>query len=448
MGRLRRTTELSLIVLGSLIVAGAYTLASLGRNASIPANLVSFLGIILALLVTAHLATRWLAPEADGLLLPLAALLNGLGFVFIVRLAGERGVPSDLPGLQATWTALGITAYVGTLLFVRKTRMLDRYRYSFALAGIVLLLIPLVPGVGRQINGARIWASIGPINFQPGEFAKIALAVFFASYLVEKRELLRIATTRIGPLHLPELRHLGPLLLAWGFSIIVMVAEKDLGSSLLFFALFAVMVWVATDRIAYPLTALVLFCGGAYLAWTQFGHVQDRVSIWLNPWEDASGTGFQVLQSMFAFATGGITGTGLGLGDPERIPEVETDFIFAAIGEELGLFGATAVLLCYLLMIGSGLRVAMRADAPFDKLLAVGLTALLGFQTFIIIGGVTRLVPLTGITLPFVSYGGSSLLANYVLLALLMRISDDTAQRERRRLEAEANPNTIQTVSA
>lgn len=435
MGRVRRTTELGLIVLGSLIITGAYTLASLGRNASVPADVGPFLGIILALLVSAHLATRWLAPDADGLLLPLAALLNGLGFVFIVRLAGERRVPENLPGLQSTWTALGIAAYVGTLLLVRKTKMLDQYRYTFALLGIGLLMVPLIPGIGRQINGARIWASIGPINFQPGEFAKIVLAIFFASYLVEKRELLRIATTRLGPIHLPELRHLGPLLLAWGASIIVMVLEKDLGSSLLFFALFAVMVWVATDRIAYLISALVMFMGGAYVAWTQFTHVQARVDIWLDPWADPSNKGFQVLQSMFAFASGGITGTGLGLGDPERIPEVQTDFIFAAIGEELGLFGATAVLLCYLLMIGSGLRVAMRAESAFDKLLAVGLTALLGIQTFIIIGGVTRLVPLTGITLPFVSYGGSSLLANYVLLALLMRISDETAKREKLRAE-------------
>ncbi len=435
MGRVRRTTELGLIILGSLIITGAYTLASLGRNASVPANVGPFLGIILALFISAHLATRWLAPDADGLLLPLAALLNGLGFVFIVRLAGERRVPDDLPGLQSTWTALGIAAYVGTLLLVRKTKMLDQYRYSFAVLGIGLLMVPLIPGIGRQINGARIWASIGPINFQPGEFAKIVLAIFFASYLVEKRELLRIATIRIGPIHLPELRHLGPLLLAWGASIIVMVLEKDLGSSLLFFALFAVMVWVATDRIAYLISALVMFMAGAYAAWTQFSHVQARVDIWLDPWADPSNKGFQVLQSMFAFASGGLTGTGLGLGDPERIPEVETDFIFAAIGEELGLFGATAVLLCYLLMIGSGLRVAMRAESAFDKLLAVGLTALLGIQTFIIIGGVTRLVPLTGITLPFVSYGGSSLLANYVLLALLMRISDETAKREKRRAE-------------
>ncbi len=443
MGKVRRTTELGLIVLGCLIVTGAYTLASLGRNASIPANLGPFLGIILALMIGAHLATRWLAPEADGLLLPLAALLNGLGFVFIVRLAGERRVPSDLPGLQSTWTALGIAAYVGTLLLVRKTRMLDQYRYSFAVLGIGLLMVPLIPGIGRQINGARIWASIGPINFQPGEFAKIVLAIFFASYLVEKRELLRIATARIGPIHVPELRHLGPLLLAWGASIIVMVLEKDLGSSLLFFALFAVMVWVATDRVAYLISALIMFMGGAYAAWTQFSHVQARVDIWLDPWADPSNKGFQVLQSMFAFATGGLTGTGLGLGDPERIPEVETDFIFAAIGEELGLFGATAVLLCYLLMVGSGLRVAMRAESPFDKLLAVGLTALLGIQTFIIIGGVTRLVPLTGITLPFVSYGGSSLLANYVLLALLMRISDETAARERLRAEEGAGVRKV-----
>jgi peptidoglycan glycosyltransferase len=263
--------------------------------------------------------------------------------------------------------------------------------------------------------------SIGPIGFQPGEFAKIALAIFFAGYLTERRELLKEFAF--------DLKVLGPVLLAWGVSLVVMTAERDLGSSLLFFALFVVLLWVATGRALYLVAGAVLFVGGALFAWSSFSHVQQRVDIWLDPWVDAGGDGFQVVQSWFALAWGGVGGTGLGLGNPERIPVVETDFIFAAIGEELGLFGTTAIIVAYMLMIGTGLRIAVRADDTFDKLLATGLTTLLGVQAFIIMAGVTRLLPLTGVTLPFVSYGGSSLLGNYVLLALLVRISDDTARR-------------------
>ncbi|NNE74575.1 MAG: FtsW/RodA/SpoVE family cell cycle protein [Acidimicrobiales bacterium] len=429
MSRVRRTTELGLIILGALIVVAAYTLASLGSDAVIPANLLPFLGIVLGLLLFAHLATRRLAPFADGLLLPLAALLNGIGYVMIARLAGERGVSGDLPGLQATWTALGIAAYVGTLLFVPRVRDLQRYRYSIGVVGIVLLLLPLFPIIGRNIFGARIWISIGPVNLQPGEFAKIALAIFFAGYLVEKRDLLRVATWRIGPLWLPEPKHLGPVVVAWGFSLVVMVFERDLGSSLLFFALFVVLIWIATERISYLIISLVLFTGGAVAAWSTFGHVKTRVNIWRNPWDSYLGEGRQLTESSFALADGGLTGTGLGLGTPERIDVVESDFIFAAIGEELGLLGGTAVILCYLLFAGSGLRIAVRAEGAFEKLLAVGLTTLMAVQAFVIIGGIIRIVPLTGITLPFVSYGGSSLLSNYVLLALLVRTSHEAETR-------------------
>ena len=415
---LRRRTELGLVLLAGVITASAYVLASLGRTASIPADIWPFLGIVLGLMAAAHLATRRLARGADGLLLPLAGLLNGLGYVFIARL------DQDLAGLQAVWTAVGIGAYVATLLLVRRTRDLERYRYTFMLVGVALLLMPLLPGIGRNINGARIWVSLGPLNFQPGEFAKIVLAVFFASYLVEKREVLGLAAIRIGPVALPDLRTLGPVLLAWGASLLVMSAERDLGSSLLFFALFVVMLWVATGRTTYLAVGGVLFAAGSYTAWRLFDHVQTRVSTWIDPWSDFSGRGFQIAQATFALAWGGVAGTGIGLGNPDRIPVAETDFIFAAIGEELGLLGSVAIVAAYLLMIGAGLRVALRAEAPFDKLLAAGLTTILGLQAFIIIGGVIRLVPLTGITLPFVSYGGSSLVANYVLLALLMRVSD------------------------
>lgn len=419
----RRNTELGLILLVVVITAAAYTLASLGTLSVIPANIVPFLLAMLGLLVAAHLAVRRLAPDADPLLLPLAALLNGLGYVFIARL--DEG----LAGLQAGWTALGITAFVVTLAFVRRVRDLERYRYLIGFAGVFLLLMPLIPGVGNTINGARIWVSLGPVNFQPGEFAKIALAIFFASYLAEKRELLGMATFRVGPLRTPEPKHLGPILLAWGFSLVVMFYEKDLGSSLLFFALFVVLLWVATERIAYVVVSVGLFAIGAYIAFAQFAHVQQRVDTWLDPWPTRDGSGYQVTESWFALAFGGITGTGPGLGMPNRIPVVESDFIFAAIGEELGLAGATLVLAAFLLFVGSGLRVAASAEEAFDKLLATGLTFLIGLQAFIIIAGVVRLLPLTGVTLPFISYGGSSLVANYVLLALLLRISHDSAQR-------------------
>lgn len=423
---LRRRTELGLIVVGALITAGAYALAGLGRDAEIPANLVPFLGIVLGLLVTAHVAVRRLAPDADGILLPLAALLNGIGYVFIVRLDEAQADGGRLAGLQALWTAVGIGAFIATLLFVRRSRSLERYRYTFAAIGLGLLLLPLLPVIGRTINGSRIWISIGPANFQPGEAAKIVLALFFAGYLVERRELLALSTFRLGPLHLPDPKHLGPILLAWGVSLGVMTLQKDLGSSLLFFVLFVVMLWIATGRVTYLTLGGTLFLAGATFAYTQFSHVQDRVAVWLDPWPVADDEGYQIVEASFALADGGIAGTGIALGTPTRIPEVETDFIFAAIGEELGLIGATAVLCAYLLMVGAGLRVALRAESAFDTLLASGLTTLLGVQTFIIIGGITRTLPLTGVTLPFVSYGGSSLVMNYVLLALLLRISDNS----------------------
>jgi cell division protein FtsW (lipid II flippase) len=422
-GRRRRTTELGLLILAALVICGAYALASLGRSASVPADIVPFLGVILGLLIGAHIAIRKLAPAADPLLLPLAAILNGIGYVFIARIDG------DLAGLQASWTAVSILGFVATLVVVRDLRILQRYRYTFGLIGVLLLVMPLLPVIGREYFGSRIWVSIGPVNFQPGEFAKICLALFFAGYLTERRELLGVATFRIGPINTPDPKHFAPILLATGFTLIVMVFERDLGSALLFFVLFIVMLWVATGRGAYVAVGALLFSGAAYLAWTQFSHVQDRVAIWLDPWSDPEGAGFQVIQAAYAMAWGGTTGTGPGLGVAGRIPADESDFIFAVIGEELGLLGATAVLCAFLLLAGSGLRIARRSSDGFSGLLVVGLTALLAFQAFIIIGGVIRLLPLTGVTLPFVSYGGSSLVANYVLLALVVRASDQAAQR-------------------
>jgi len=419
----RRSTELGLVVMAGAITGAAYTLASLGKNSTIPPVIVPFLVAVLGLLLIAHIATRVLARGADPTLLPLVALLNGLGYVMIARLSDR------LAGLQTTWTLLAVIAYVVTLFVVQRAADLARYKWTFFAVGAGLLVLPLVPGIGASFGGARIWVSIGPANFQPGEFAKIALAIFFAGYLAERRELIATGTWHVGPLRLPEPRHLLPILLAWGFSVVAMVGLKDLGASLLFFSLFVVMLWVATERTSYLVIGVGLFAGAAYAAWKLFDNVQTRVAIWRDPWAQYEGKGYQIVQAMFALANGGTGGTGLGRGSPNKIPEVQNDFIFAAFGEELGLFGATAILISFMLIMGAGFRVAIRSERPFEKILAVGLTTIFGLQAFIIIGGVIRVVPLTGITLPFVSYGGSSLLANYVLLALLMRISDSTARR-------------------
>jgi cell division protein FtsW (lipid II flippase) len=421
--RQRRSTELSLVVLAGAITVTAYVVASLGANSVIPARVVPFLLLVLALVATAHIAVRVLARGADGTLLPLAVLLHGIGYVMITRLDDR------LAGLQATWSLVAIAAFVVTLLLVQRPIDLARYKWTLFAIGAALLMLPMVPGVGYSVGGARIWVSVGPINFQPGEFAKIALAVFFAGYLAERRELIAASTWRIGPVHLPEPRYIAPIFVAWAFSVVVMVGQKDLGSSLLFFTLFVVMMWVATERVSYLLLGAVLFAGAAFAAWKTFDHVQTRVDIWIDPWSRSLDRGYQIVQALYGIGDGGVLGTGLGRGTPDKVPEAQNDFIFAAIGEELGLIGASSVLMSYLLLIGAGMRIALRTDRTFEKLLAVGLTTIVGVQAFIIMGGVVKLVPLTGITLPFVSYGGSSLLANYILLALLLRLSDAGARR-------------------
>jgi cell division protein FtsW (lipid II flippase) len=438
----RRNTELGLILLAVTATVGAYVLASLGQTSELPVNLLPFLLFVLGLFLAAHFALRRFAPDADPILLPIAALLNGLGYVLIAGI-DARG-DNNFAAAQATWTALGVAAFVATLVVVRRLRDFQRYRYTFLLIGLVLLVLPFVPGIGRSINGARIWVQLGPINFQPGEVTKLVLALFFAAYLVDKRELLRTGTRRIGPIHLPDPKYLGPVLLAWGVSLVVMVAQTDLGTSLLFFALFLVMLWVATERPSWLVVGAVLFAAGAFVAWTQFDHVQQRVDIWLDPWADADDTGYQIVQAAFAMSFGGLAGTGLGQGGDFHIPFAESDFIFAVVAEQLGLFGATIVLVSFLMLVARGLRIAMRTDQPFEKLLAVGLSTLIGFQAFIIIAGVTRLLPLTGITLPFMSYGGSSLVVNYVLLALLLRVSDETERRN----AGPAPPERTQPVEA
>lgn len=429
------SAERRLLVGAVLLPAFAFAVLHLGRDATLLGrDTLVRLGVLLAGAIVLHLVVRRLAPRADPVLLPLAVLLNGLGLVIVHRIDLGRDPATSLATSQATWTIVGIVVAVATLLVVRSHRDLTRYHYTIGFATVVLLLLPLLPIIGQRINGAQLWVDFSPLGiplgFQPGELAKIGLVIFLAGYLERKRALLSVATNRVGPLMLPETRHLGPVLLATGLALAIVVFQRDLGSGLLFFGVSVTMLYIATGRIAYPLIGSVTFLVGAMLAWWQFSHVRDRITVWLDPWSSINDAGWQLAQASFALGTGGLTGTGLGLGRPTDIPFVETDAIFAAVGEELGLLGATALVAAYVLMVARGYRIALNADDQVGSLLAAGLTTVLGLQVFVIIGGVTRLVPFTGITLPFVSYGGSSLLANYLLLALLLRVSDDANSQE------------------
>ena len=412
-------TQLVLIAFAIGLSVLAYVLVTLGLTGRTPVNVGGFVAIIAIAYLIAHLLVVRLAPGADPALLPAAATLAGLGYAIIYRLDVR------LADNQLGWLVSGLLAFALTLIFVRDHRSLERYTYTIGLIGIGSLLLPIAPGIGETINGARLWVHVGGLTFQPSELGKVLIVIFLASYLDRKKELLAVATRRIGPIRLPEPRYLGPLLVAWFVSLAVLFIEKDLGSSLLFLAIFVLMLWAATGRGSYLALGLVLFVIGAVIGYMAFPHVQDRVLIWRHALQPnyVHNVGYQLAQGEFAMATGGIGGSGLGQGHPGLIPFAATDFIFAAIGEELGLFGTTAVLLLYVALVGRGLRIALAREDGFGKLLATGLAVTLAVQTFIIVGGVTRLIPLTGITLPFVSYGGSSLVANFVLLALLLRVS-------------------------
>ncbi len=414
-------------LLAGAVVITAFAAILLGWSESPdlpPAAIVT--GLVLAVTaVVAHLAVRAAAPHSDPTLLPIAFLLNGLGLVFVRRVDMATG--SDLAATQTVWTVVAVALLCAALLFVRRIDGLARFQYTFGLLTLVLLLLPLVPGLTAGIiNGARLWVDLFGMRFQPGEIAKLTMVVFLAAYLERNRALLSVATQRVGPVLLPAARHLAPLFVAVMLSLVIMAGLRDLGSALLFFGTFVALLYVATGRMAYPAVGAVFFAVGAFVVYNLFGHVRVRVRIWLDPWADVADAGYQLAQSLFALGTGGLTGTGLGAGRPQDVPFSATDAIFVVIGEELGLLGATAVLLLYLLLVVRGYRIAQTAKDEFSTLLATGLTTLLAFQTFVIIGGLTRLVPLTGITLPFVSYGGSSLLSNYLLVALLLRISDDS----------------------
>jgi cell division protein FtsW (lipid II flippase) len=336
-------------------------------------------------------------------------------------------IDPDLALRQGLWVVIGLAAFAALVLFLKDHRVLDQVKYILGLTAIVLLVLPALPGLGRTINGASLWVDIGPVVFQPGEFAKILIVTFLAGYLRDNREMLSMGTGRYG---FPSPKYFGPLLVVWGGAMLVLFQTNDLGSGLLYFSIFLAMLWVATARWPYVAVGTALFAGGAYALYHVVPHVQDRVSIWLDPWQDPFDKGYQLVQSIYAISGGGLFGQGLGRGillTPEQnpyIPYLETDFIFAGIAQELGLAGAAGLVLLYVVFLYRGFRIALMAADGFSKLLALGLTAAFAIQAFLIIGGVTRLIPLTGITLPFVSYGGSSIVANFVLVGLLLIVSN------------------------
>ncbi|MGY1836741.1 FtsW/RodA/SpoVE family cell cycle protein [Blastococcus sp. SYSU DS0510] len=426
----RRGTEALLLAFAVLITVVAQVIVDLTVTGELHPQMAGFSVWITALWVVAHLVVRRWASYADPLLLPSVALLVGLGLAVIHRLdlaaeqVGSTVTREDAP-VQLVWATLGVTLFVAVLVVVRDHRTLSRFAYTLALLGLVLLALPAVlPASISEVNGAKIWIRVAGFSIQPGEFAKICLVVFFAAYLVDKRDVLALASKKVAGLELPRGRDLGPVLLAWMVSILVLVFERDLGSSLLLFGIFVVMLYVATERASWLFIGLGLFAGGAFIAYQIFGHVRARVDTWLDPSAYYDGAGYQLMQSLFGLGTGGLFGAGLGGGRPDQVPVAKSDFIAAAVGEELGLFGLVAVIVVYLILVERGLRTSLVVRDAFGKLLATGLAFAVAWQVFVVLGGVTGLLPLTGLTTPFLAYGGSSLVANFVLVALLVRISD------------------------
>ncbi len=415
-----RSTELSLLALAWIIVSSFYVLAWLGAVGHLPPRLWLFLVAIVVISLMMHLGIRHYAPQSSQVLLPIATLLNGIGYVEIARWDPTQAA------YQSLWFLVSAIALIVTLAVVRHVRDLDRYRYLTLAGAIGLLLLPLVPGLGINVGGARLWIGLGPITFQPVEIAKILLAFFFASYFAANRELLSTPTQRLGRRLIVPPKTLLPILAAWGFAIAVLGAENDVGFAMLLFALFMAMLWVTTGLKTYVAFGVALFAGGAVVAVRLFSQVHARISLWIDPWSARNfAFSHQLAYGWFSLAAGGVTGTGLGLGQSGTIPDVTSDMIFAAIGEELGFLGVIVVLSLFALFVGEGFRIAQRAHSDFVRLAATALSAVVGLQAFFIMAGVLRITPFTGITLPFMAYGGSSLVANYIIVALLLRISHE-----------------------
>lgn len=423
----RRNTELLLLVLALGLSAMANALVNLNLGRSFDNDFYSQIAILAVLSIAFHVVLRLRAKYADPVILPVVVALNGIGLAVIHRLDITSGLRDATR--QWMWTSLAVVAAITVLWFLRDHRILRRYTYISLLVSVVLLILPLVPGISAgSVFGATVWISIGPFTFQPGEVAKITLAIFFAGYLSSNRDLILLAGKKIGPLQLPRVRDLAPMIVAWLASVGVLVFQRDLGSSILFFGLFMVMIYVATSRVSWILIGVALMAVGGFAAYQIFPHVARRIDVWINAFDPAyigaDYGSFQVVEGLFGLANGGLMGTGLGQGSPDQLPVANSDMIIAVIGEELGLIGLFAILCLYALLIARGFRAALGTRDAFGKLLAVGLSFAVALQCFIIIGGVTRLIPLTGLTTPFLSAGGSSLLANWIIVALILKISD------------------------
>jgi cell division protein FtsW (lipid II flippase) len=418
-----RLTELGLLVFPLAFLGLGLALLGLVNQSAVaaPGDLHAWGPLLLfgGLMLVSHFALVVAWPTADQLLLPLVAALSAVGLLMVTRLE-----PS-LAWRQAVWLAVGTVGLLGTMAVLPRVDWLARYRYTWAAVGCLLVLTTFVFGVDPNGSGARLWLGAGGVYFQPSEVFKVLLVIFLASYLAERRELLALVGRRLGPLRLPPPPYWLPLVAVWLVSLGLLVIQRDLGAALLIFGIFLALVYAATARLDYVAAGLALFALGATLAYQLFGHVRDRVAIWLDPWPEAQDRAYQVVQGLIALGAGGIVGAGLGFGYPDYIPAVHTDFVIAAVGEELGLLGSLGVVALYLLLVYRGFRVAVRAPEGFHQLLAAGLSTVLGLQALIILGGNIRLIPLTGITLPFISYGGSSLLVNYAMVGLLLRISVD-----------------------
>ncbi len=454
--RRRRGAELFLLVLALGVSVGAYAAVGLGMEGTIPPNMIASATWLAALVIGAHIVVRFTAPYADPVLLPIVAALNGLGLAVIHRLDLAEG--TSFARQQLIWMTVGVVLFSLTLIFLRDHRVLQRFTYTLGLIAILLLLMPLVPGIGATVNGAQIWIRLAGFSFQPGEVAKVLLVIAFSGYLVVHRDALALAGRRVLFVDLPRGRDLGPILAMWLISLGILVFQRDLGSSLLFFGLFLVLLYVATERAGWLVVGGTLFLGGAavlyYISSTtgQLAHVAQRVDIWLNPFdhygEGTDDRAFQPVEAMFGMAWGGLIGRGFGEGSPERVPYANSDFIVSSIGEELGLTGVIAIILLYGFIVERALRAALVCRDPFGKLMCVGLAGVFALQVFVVIGGVTRLIPLTGLTTPFLSYGGSSLIANWVIIALLLRISDQARRPPPQLSTPDADAEATQVVKA